>query len=210
MSTTTKQCEVCGKPYKPKTGARSRYCSMQCLWARPDDRWASNRGRTKRQSIEDILKTATPSPSGCLELPQPKAHHYCRVSFKGVEMYAHRAAYLAIHGEIPDGLVVRHKCDNPLCCNPDHLEIGTHQDNSRDARKRKRLTHLVKLTESQVLEIRSLAEAGARAPDLARRFNVTRSNVYRIISRATWDWLTAPRPLVQPTFDFPHPQSAAA
>lgn len=52
---------------------------------------------------------------------------------------AHRLAYMDYMGQIPDGLVVRHKCDNPACCNPHHLELGTQKDNLDDATKRGRL-----------------------------------------------------------------------
>jgi hypothetical protein len=53
--------------------------------------------------------------------------------------YAHRIAYQLTRGSIPAGLVVRHKCDVPRCCNPNHLEIGTQADNLQDARDRGRL-----------------------------------------------------------------------
>lgn len=45
---------------------------------------------------------------------------------------AHRVAYALANGPIPDGLVVRHSCHNPACCNPDHLSIGTQRDNVQD------------------------------------------------------------------------------
>lgn len=46
---------------------------------------------------------------------------------------AHRIAYQIFHGPIPEGHVIRHKCDNKPCVNPSHLESGTHRDNVKDA-----------------------------------------------------------------------------
>ena len=74
-------------------------------------------------------------------------------------MATHRAAWLVTYGSIPDGLVVRHKCDNPPCCNPEHLELGTHQQNVQDAVDRNRVARgrqlpQTKLSPEQVLEIR--------------------------------------------------------
>lgn len=50
----------------------------------------------------------------------------------GTTIYAHRFAYLTEHGAIADGLSVLHGCDNPQCCNPAHLFLGTQADNMRD------------------------------------------------------------------------------
>lgn len=72
----------------------------------------------------------------------------------------HRVAWELANGPIPVGLVVRHRCDNPPCCNPEHLELGSVADNSRDAKERgqlargSRLPHTV-LSRDQVIEIRS-------------------------------------------------------
>ena len=56
----------------------------------------------------------------------------------GRSVRAHRFAYELFVGPIPDGAMVRHKCDNPPCVNPEHLEIGTHQQNMWDMSDRER------------------------------------------------------------------------
>ena len=54
------------------------------------------------------------------------------------KMYpSHRASYILFIGDVPDGLLACHKCNNGMCVNPSHLYIGTHNDNMRDLRKSK-------------------------------------------------------------------------
>ena len=63
-----------------------------------------------------------------------------RLAFEGRVQYAYRVAWqLTNDAQIPDGLLARHTCDNPICVNPRHILIGTHADNSRDAVERGRV-----------------------------------------------------------------------
>jgi len=63
---------------------------------------------------------------------------YGRISYKGTEGYVHRYSYVEFVGEIPENQHVCHHCDNPPCWNPDHLFVGTHQDNMIDKSKKGR------------------------------------------------------------------------
>ena len=77
-----------------------------------------------------------PMPSGCIEWTgvtvksnSSEAHRYGRYTSGGKKRLAHRVAYERAFGEIPEDMLVLHRCDNTKCCNPDHLFLGTHLDN---------------------------------------------------------------------------------
>lgn len=93
----------------------------------------------------------------------------------------HRQVYKEHYGEIPKGLIVRHKCDNPGCINIEHLELGTQADNMQDKMQRGRAK--TKLTDEQVLAIRSDTRS-LRA--IAKDYNIVRSTVYDIKTKKSW------------------------
>lgn len=109
---------------------------------------------------------------------------------------AHRVAYTMFVGDISDDLVVRHRCDNPPCCNPSHLLLGTKADNSADMVQRQRqgerpapkgqAHYRAVLTDEDVVLIRELGEQGWTQQALADRFGVCQTSVWRILRRKTW------------------------
>ena len=105
------------------------------------------------------------------------ADGYPRVKRDGRKIAVHRYVYMDIHGELPSDIVVRHKCDNRACCNPDHLESGTRKDNARDMveRGRYKKSNFKKLTESQVKFIRKNPQVSIH--ELSRIFNMSRQAI---------------------------------
>jgi len=103
----------------------------------------------------------------------------------------HRIAYELWKGKIPAGQLVRHKCDVRNCVNPEHLEIGTHKDNSRDCLERNR--HLVgekqlasKLTEDDVREIRILRGFGFTLKELGNMYDVSGTTIWYVSVGKHW------------------------
>lgn len=141
-------------------------------------------------------KIAFAGPSECwVWLGAKRCGGYGQVLARGKKRGAHRESYEAENGEgCAEGLVVRHKCDNPPCVNPDHLEIGTVADNNRDMTDRGRRAKgedngSCKLTERDAREI--VAIYVPRSPThnqkaLANRFGVSQTQIGKIVRGERW------------------------
>ena len=84
----------------------------------------------------ELPKRLVETADGCLEFPGTHGKHAKPGWVSAPDPYAHRMAWILANGEIPEGKYVCHHCDNPPCCNPDHLYIGTQVENMRDASER--------------------------------------------------------------------------
>lgn len=133
-------------------------------------------------------------PDSCWIWKGRVSRRYGVISIGDHPVRAHRAAWLLTRGEIPARLVVCHRCDQPLCCNPDHLWLGTVLDNNRDCRAKGRHSHGdrhpdAKLSEDQVMEIRRLMLTDTPRRQIAERFGTSIHNVYRIAGGYSWKHL---------------------
>lgn len=95
-------------------------------------------GSRSMRALVAILGAGSPQ-SECWEWKRTcDRDGYGRINFNGREGRTHRAAWLLVKGEIPAGLQVLHRCDNPPCVNPSHLFLGTSLDNNRDCKAKGR------------------------------------------------------------------------
>lgn len=160
----------------------------------------------RHTSDADLLKAvlfnrSRLAASGCWEWTGPRRAGYGLLARNNRTTGAHRVAYEAYHGPIPNGMVVRHTCDNPSCINPDHLLVGTQADNAADRTARGRGHRLkgervgtAKLTPMQVLEIKTSFDRSLS--ELATDFGIEKSNAALIRSGKSWRHLNVPPTLL--------------
>jgi hypothetical protein len=122
---------------------------------------------------------------------------------------AHRLSWTLTNGEIPEGMQVLHKCDNPPCCRPDHLFLGTPLDNIHDAIMKERLQvkrgmdvvmrmkekllnppapapKQRKLSDEQIEELRFRRRNGEKRRKLAEEFGIHPHQVWKICVGRSW------------------------
>jgi hypothetical protein len=140
-----------------------------------------------------LLENTRRVASGCLEWTGSLDDHgYGLLALMG-ETRAHRVSYRLHNGDIPEGMLVCHKCDNPPCCDPAHLFHGTYLDNARDCSSKGRWNDRrgekngkAILTTDQVLDIREKLAAGLSQLTLARIYQVKPPVIYKIAHRISW------------------------
>ena len=186
-------CTNCNKPFargyniSSKRAKRPQFCSAACqsshfshlAEARLESRFWSN---VRRGSEEDCWPW----------IGRRITHGYGVFDWGGKPCIASRMAFEFANNLSPGDLFVCHKCDNPPCCNPSHLFLGTQKDNMQDCARKGRTatpgfigeTHpSAKLTESDVIQIRTSI---IRNKELAILFGVTPEAISAIRRRKTW------------------------
>lgn len=135
-------------------------------------------------------------PDDCWEWKKSKAKGgYGWIGWEGQTKRAHILSWVDAHGPVPEGLRVRHKCDNPPCINPNHLLLGTDLQNEQDKWERGRglfgEAHPgARFSEAQVLAFRrGRADFRGSTSEYARSLGVNPPTMYQILSGKTWKHL---------------------
>lgn len=153
------------------------------------------RGKYKRKSIEErFFEKVIINKGECWGWKGGLAHFgYGLMKVRGKNDRAHRISWRIHKGEIPKGKLVLHKCDNPICSNPEHLYLGTQSDNVKDIYNRNRRSqrgeknNQSKLKENQVREIRK-KYTGKRGElkSLGEEYRVNYNTIRLIIRNERW------------------------
>lgn len=132
------------------------------------------------------------TPTGCIEWQMARDVDGYGLIGRGQSrgnVRAHRMAWELARGPIPDGMWVLHKCDNPPCCNPEHLFLGDNAINSLDRDQKGRCRHVARgslFTEQDVSQIRYMLDCGVRPATVAKIYDVKPVSIHRIKLRKSW------------------------
>lgn len=162
------------------------------------------RGKHKRRSVEDRLWSRVDkngptvrgigTPCWIWKGGKNAPNGYGQISYRGKVTGTHRVSLILSGVGVPDDALVLHRCDVRTCVNPDHLFVGTVQDNSDDKVAKGRHVYfqggargMAKLNDESVREIRRLyAGGGWTVVALGERFGVSFSSISRVILRRNW------------------------
>lgn len=177
----TRTCARCDTSFSTNRDRGTRFCSASC----------AHQGPNARTDVYARLWRRIAKGDGCWEWQGSRNPlGYGRIGSGGKYgriALAHRVAYESTFGPIPDGSCVLHRCDNPPCCRPDHLFLGSMADNTADMRAKGRMATGQRLPQTRLTEddrvqlIRLYGGGSATQSQLAARFGVSATTVHRVI-----------------------------
>jgi hypothetical protein len=131
-------------------------------------------------------------PDACWPWTRSCTHAgYGQVYAHGKNRYAHRLSWENAFGPLPGGAFLCHRCDNPPCCNPNHLFVCTQAENIGDAARKDRVSwgehrHSARLRAADIPTIRRLVRQGLTHRAVAARFGVARETITKVASGRSW------------------------
>ena len=175
-------CEQCSAEFIPHPRSKGRFCTHRCY----------GQSRVTDKAVHFWMRVEK-SDSCWLWTGTVDSHGYGDYrALKPFKYKAHRFSYLLAYGSIPDGAVIRHVCDTPLCVRPDHLIAGTQLENMQDCVDKKRHAFgerqgSAKLTNEIVRQARTLrVQSGLTYKVLGHMFGVDRQVISKAIRGLTW------------------------
>lgn len=174
------QCSFCESSFLKKSAEIKRtlnnFCSKSCS------------GRFKAKKNHESFMGKAAWENGCLVWSGNLNGHgygFCKIDRK--VWLAHRYSYQINKGEIPDGLCVMHSCDNPACINPDHLSLGTHQDNMLDMMRKGRAKHIISRSDKV-----DICKSNQSNKELAERYGVSERTIRHAKTMGITHWQSIP------------------
>ena len=178
--------KICDAPNcKKESHARGKYCAKHGARLRRNGSFDLPAKLSLKERL--LAKTQIDEKSGCWNWVgyQTNKGRYGAINNDGKRLLVHRVSYEIHKGEIPDGMLVCHNCDNMTCVNPQHLWLGSNNDNMQDKMKkgRHRVRADCKYTKEEILAVKDLIKAGFSTYFIAKKFNEKYGVLAHIIRR---------------------------
>lgn len=199
-------CQVCGNEFiwrRAKTQKPPQVCNNKCRghlvkkFLKRKFIWDNATEDERKRHIEKCYEKNIIRKEGCWDWKKKsnRSNPYIEAKRGGSKIPIHRFSWIKMNGSIPDGMCVLHICDNPRCSRPEHLFLGSNDDNIRDMIKKGRNAKgskhgCAKLNEEKVIEIKKLLSIGVTCSRIAKEYEMSSSTIKRIKNGKLWRHVT--------------------